>query len=237
MKKIKGYRALMGFIYGIIMLMPFSAVLLRCCYVTFNKNAYQSYSDISSIQTSVNYNSVVGNEYIINWVDNTSGQTNNTTQIIAYQNINVENVPSGAVAFRFGNNQRLTFFDSTNTQLGYLDNISSFTYIANDSTALAQQPWFNRQLVVYTFGKLDNAFDYSLYTFLKDNGSGELNLTDWFVEVFLQRTTHNMLYINYINWYMNYSLLVSCVYLLYLVLMWFITLARRLLTSFDERSY
>lgn len=236
MKHLTKYRTLMGFIYALIMLLPFSGIALRCLYVTFNKNAFQSYSDTTSVETSLNYQSVIGNEYIINWVDNTTGQTNNTTVILKYNDINVT-APNGSVAFRYGNNARLTFFDSTNTQLGYLDNIKTFTYTANDTTTLAPQPWFNRQLVIRTFGKLDNAFDYSLYTFLNENGVGRLNLTNWFVDTFLDETSHNMLYINYVNWYMNYSLLISCVYLLYLVLMWFITLARRLLTSFDERSY
>ena len=35
--------------------------------------------------------------------------------------------------------------------------------------------------------------------------------------------------VNFANWYLNYTMLVSCIYLLWLVLMWFINFARKLL--------
>ena len=50
MKKLCSYRGLMGFIYALIMLMPFSSVLLRCCYVTFNDNANLSYAGTTETQ-------------------------------------------------------------------------------------------------------------------------------------------------------------------------------------------
>lgn len=76
---------------------------------------------------------------------------------------------------------------------------------------------------------LDNAFDYSLSTFVTENDFGKLNLFEWFWSIFLTNNSQNMLYIHFVNWYMNYVLLVSSAYILFLVLMWFINFSRRIL--------
>ena len=252
MKKLLSYRGLMGFIYALVMLLPFSAIALRCAYVTFNKNAYQSYSDISSQTTTLitnNNQSIVGNNYMINLTSSSTGYSNNiyfNSTTIDFEYLYGQTISFNVVGFRFyPNNTHFRLLDQNDTAYNFELNDEKRTYLNGQTfnwksgdlvlTGSSTSP-VNFYMISYTSGKLDNAFDYSLYTFLNENGVGRLNLTNWFVDIFLNNTTHNMLYINYINWYMNYSLLVSCVYLLYLVLMWFITLARRLLTSFDEKG-
>lgn len=251
MKKLLSYRGLMGFIYALVMLLPFSAIGLRCAYVTFNKNAYQSYSDKSAMTTTLisnNNQSIVGNNYIINLLSSGESYSDNiyfNSSTIDFSYLYGQTISFNVVGFRFyPNNTHFRLLDENNNSYNFELNDEKRTYLNGQSfnwrtgnlvNSNGNQP-VRFYMVTYTTGSLDNAFDYSLQSFLDENGVGRLNLTNWFVDIFLDNTTHNMLYINYINWYMNYSLLVSCVYLLYLVLMWFITLARRLLTSFDEKG-
>lgn len=83
-------------------------------------------------------------------------------------------------------------------------------------------------------GTLDNVFEYSMGTFIQNNQFGKLNLFSWFFDLFLDSSTMNNMYIQFINWYLNFVLLVSLTYVLFLVLMWFVNFARRILTkSFD----
>lgn len=59
---------------------------------------------------------------------------------------------------------------------------------------------------------------------------GLINFMSWFESLFLDMTNSvNALYIHFINWYLNYVMFVSCAYLLFLVLMWFINFSRKLL--------
>lgn len=148
-------------LFAILMLAPVGMVASRCLYVIANKNAYQSYSNATEVKTYLNYDSVIGNTYIMNWVDNNNGMTNNTTQIIPYQSITIT-APTGAVKFRYGNNKTLQFYDVNDTNLGSQTNITSFSYVANSNTSLQTQPWFNRQLVLTQKVSLDNVFEYSI---------------------------------------------------------------------------
>lgn len=59
---------------------------------------------------------------------------------------------------------------------------------------------------------------------------GIINFLTWFESMFLDMTNNiNALYLHFINWYLNYVMFVSCAYLLFLVLMWFINFSRKLL--------
>lgn len=90
-------------------------------------------------------------------------------------------------------------------------------------------------------GTLDNAFDYSIRKITESNNIGELKFFTWFADIFLDLDNpSNALYINFINWYFNYALLVSAVYILFLALMWFIMWVRKLLErgmDFGNRSW
>jgi len=258
MKSLHKYRTLMGFIYAIVMLLPFSSILLRCLYVTFNKNAYLSYADFNS-ETSeyrqiTNYDSlIVGNTYklISNNTENTNLKTSTTGSMLV-ENVQIETSSrtltaeqitgiSSIMVYKYNNNTliRLNNLDNPIPDYGlnshYLT--CTFTYLGltgvdtTNSFEYYFDGLFYENTLINNRNTLDNAFDYSLDTFLEENGTGRLNLTNWFTSTFLDETSHNMLYINYINWYMNYSLLVSCVYLLYSVLMWFLTFARYLINK------
>lgn len=77
---------------------------------------------------------------------------------------------------------------------------------------------------------LDNVFEYSVDSIIKDNNFGNIDFLSWFSNMFLDNTNSvNNRYVHFANWYLNYVMFISCVYLLFLVLMWFINFARRLL--------
>lgn len=91
-----------------------------------------------------------------------------------------------------------------------------------------------------TSGTLDNAFEYSINQFINDNNIGKLNFFEWFTDLFFDNNAKASTYINFANWYMNYALLVSLGYILFMFLMWFINFIRKLLDkgmSFGEGSY
>lgn len=258
MKTLTKRKSLMGFIYALIMLLPFSSILVRCLYVTFNKNAYVSqvsayldkYTEVTSSDQLVE-----NNQYLITYNGNNQAYYNPTKYFYNTINVNWYEYPNTDTSHTYigfairgygyngttqGNNIRL-YYDETNYDNTYIWgtqlNQIIFTLKSYSNFNLNTEPDHPYKLynldILYTtdYDMLNNTFDYSLYTFLNENGTGRLNLTDWFTDIFLNRTTHNMLYLNYVNWYMNYSLLVSCVYLLYSVLMWFLTFARTLLNK------
>lgn len=77
---------------------------------------------------------------------------------------------------------------------------------------------------------LDNVFEYSVDAIIQENNFGKVDFLSWFANMFLDNTNQvNNRYLGFANWYMNYIMFVSCAYLLFLVLMWFINFARRLL--------
>ena len=77
---------------------------------------------------------------------------------------------------------------------------------------------------------LDNVFEYSVDSIIQENNFGKIDFLSWFANMFLDNTNQvNNRYLGFANWYMNYIMFVSCAYLLFLVLMWFINFARRLL--------
>lgn len=76
---------------------------------------------------------------------------------------------------------------------------------------------------------LDNVFEYSVNKFIENNNFGKINLFQWTTNLFFDSNDVNNMYVGFINWYLNYTLLLSATYILFLVLMWFINYARRLL--------
>lgn len=78
---------------------------------------------------------------------------------------------------------------------------------------------------------LDNTFDYSIAKFVRDNDNYNIHFFDWFGNLFLKNgnTGVNAIYLNFINWYLNYALLVSVGYILFLLMLWFINFVRKIL--------
>ena len=226
--KVPKTKSLMSLIYIALLSIPLVSILSRVIYVQSNKNAYQSYSDTTEVKTYLNYDSVVGNTYIMNWVDDNNGMTNNTTQIIPYQSITIP-APTGAVKFRYGNSKTLQFYDVNDTNLGSETNITTFSYVANSNASLATQPWFNRQLVLTQKVSLDNVFEYSVSRLVDENNFGKLNFFTWFANMLLDDAQMNMTYVRFANWYLCYAMLISLMQILFLCLMWFVNFSRRLL--------
>lgn len=108
---------------------------------------------------------------------------------------------------------------------GTTSNYSLFSKVTNE-----YEEYLPYEYVELESQTLDNAFEYSLSSFVDENHWGKLNFFEWFTSLFLDvNSNNNGLYIHFINWYMNYTLFVSCAYILFMVLMWFINFARRLL--------
>lgn len=259
MKNIHKRKNLMGIIYAIVMCIPFFTILVRCLYVQLNKNAYQSYSNFNSTLTEYrqinSYDSmIVGNTYklISNNLENSDLKTS-TNGIMLVDNVVVETSSraltqsqidgiNSILLYKYNNNTIVRLNNPTETIQDYglnshyitctfrflgfsgVDTNNTFTYYFDGC--------FYENALTNTTNTLDNAFEYSLNEITKNNNIGRLNLVNWFAGVFLDmNNSHNALYLNFVNWYMNYSLFVSCVYLLYLVLMWFLCLARRILSK------
>ena len=51
MRKIFGAKSITHLIYGLLMMMPFVAIGVKCAYAVVNKNAYQSYSNFNADNT------------------------------------------------------------------------------------------------------------------------------------------------------------------------------------------
>ena len=88
---------------------------------------------------------------------------------------------------------------------------------------------------------LSNVFEDSISEIVSSGNVGEMNFFQWFTDMFIDSTNPtNLLYCNFINWYLNYALLISLVFILFLVLMWFVNFVRKLLNrgmDFGEGSY
>lgn len=241
--KIFKHRNILGFIYSLFLLLPFFNVLGRVCYVTINKNAHLSYSDSIIDKTelvSSNSNLSSGLTYYLQWDSSINGRGDGSK--IWYSDITIDwssyGAPSGVDYVAFS-----TYYASDNTRYTYLFNDSSssayfvfwstidfadFYFTVSKDVQLNGVNDYSLYFISKTFDTLDNAFDYSLNK-ITNNNLGNVKWFNFIGNLFLDDNSQNNLYINFINWYMNYALLVSVVYVLFMVLMWFIQWIRRLL--------
>lgn len=253
--KIFKHRNFMSLIFSIIVSLPFLSILSRSAYVTLNKNAKDSYygetinekvgnlSSYNDLKINIEYNyqspidtgtiierSIV-NLYVQDFSISSSYAVNSNptwniedTNIIRIQTY----VNDTYVVFQFRKNGENDFYYNTSA------NIMNFTFTLTNN--VEQNSYLNTKLVqfnYFTYNKysyLDNAFDYSISRFVDENHWGKLNFFQWFTNLFIDiNSNNNILYLHFINWYMNYFLMVSCAYILFLVLMWFINYSRILL--------
>lgn len=133
------------------------------------------------------------------------------------------------------NNQSITYLYQSNYEL-----VQDLTfYILFESLTypqfidyISESDYFGQEDVIiedHTGTTLDNVFEYSVNKFIENNNFGKINLFQWTTDLFFDSNDVNNMYVGFINWYLNYTLLVSATYILFLVLMWFINYARRLL--------
>lgn len=244
--KLLKHKHFMSLIYSVLVALPFFAILGRVIYVQSNKNANLSYYG-ENINESIKHN---GYNDLTTYYELTMGNMNITSQI-TYTIKNVKVVGTAPqvildnqsyinslvfyvqdsnkicrVSFSNGTSNNFWFYGATtyaNTTISfYLDTLPSGT----DGNSYLYYYSYNN------YSYLDNAFEYSLSTFTEENNFGNLDFFSWFSNIFLDTSnTHNMLYINFINWYLNYTLFISLAYILFLVLMWFVSFARRLLEN------
>lgn len=261
--KIFGVKNITHLLYGIIVLLPMMAILGRVCYTVANKNAKDSYSADNQIveQLPISTPSVLisGVNYNVQ-LHNSSNRQN--SYIIKYTYCSMiddllEKYPSytdllfcteflfrdGAteegnfISFRMSG-QYVTHSTFTYEQLPTY----SFIFTCDGVTPSSLQNTFNAntiyQNVLVDNSTLDNAFEYSLKTFIDDNNLGEVDMFSWFTDLFLDNSNvHNQIYIGFVNWYLNYTMLVSCGYLFFLVLIWFINFIRRILDKSMYQDY
>lgn len=240
--KIFGFKSITNLIYGLLMCMPLFAVLGRVIYTQSNPNAKDSYSDNYVEKTTlVNSTNLLleNSNYILNYSANSSAISNvsfavNDTNLYDY--IDTNNKVIKNLFFINENYPRLNieYTDTTTRRIDNWNNLfTSFTFTLSSTQwnpSNTNIDYANLYLITYQNNKLDNAFEYSIKSFTDENNLGSIDFFGWFTDLFLnQSNTKNALYLNFANWYMNYCLLVSSGYLLFLCLIWFTQYIRRIL--------
>ena len=257
-------RTIFSWIFALILLIPMFSIAIRSLYVIFNKNAYQSYAnEIQSTVLIGNSNESLiqsGQTYFFEGMKqpltnsngwNTSGWgftfTNATTDLQTFFNVSypVDGLGYGSDA-NYNNYYRVNLHNA-NTQswvqlsdLHYYNDPFSqrmkslnFTFTLNAGTDFYKVN--NINYLVYSKPNLDNVFEYSVQQFVDKHGNGLINFFGLLDHYFMETTTANTLYFTFANWCFNYVLLVSCVWLLFSVLMWFINYCNYMLnTSFRK---
>lgn len=173
----KGTKALKLTIFFTLMLAPFMAVLFKCVYVTFNKNAKDSYTSqyIESRVDLTNPNQLVENqEYIFNYKEY---ETTSYSYLpyVEYNSISIDwssyttQDVSNVIAFRMRTNDNLLQLknsDNTNINLFNVWGISLKTFTINFKSLefSSTTPFYNISVVglLYKQDTLDNAFYYAI---------------------------------------------------------------------------
>lgn len=235
----------MRLIYATLLALPFVAILSRVIYVQSNKNAYQSYeaqthykdnfvkiNNANQIYEGLQYHIVYNEEYESNYspyfyyIDTSLDITtfNRYDPLITYVKMQITSA------------NRIFFYNEEETSFCYNEDWgTTITDIVFTSTGRVTNSSFinqgKTQVLFITIEKdtLDNVFEYSVNKFIENNNFGKINLFQWTTDLFFDNNNVNNMYVGFINWYLNYTLLVSATYILFLVLMWFINYARRLL--------
>lgn len=241
--RITKQRTLTGLILAVLMALPLCSILSRVIYVQSNKNAYQSYSDVATSTTSKLNDGDTLYDGLMYQFAYTSGTTTtgNTRFDVKNGQTNVvdlyftgETWTTQYIQFYTEHgNTRLIVYDTNNTSHNKFDwqDVSNSFYLVmeGDKTLPTGTQYFNVYQVSYTYDKLDNVFEYSVSQFVEYNNFGKVDLTSWFMDMFLTDNVHNNLYVHFVNWYLNYVMLITLMHFLFAVLMWFINYCRRLL--------
>ena len=237
-KKEKGAETIIGkIIYGFLLFMPLMSILVRCGYVTFNKNAFESYSDytqVQNIQITNSSNLVIGNKYIFNYK---TTETTTSTGYLGYSDINIDvnyytednidyhyiaigqNGLSNCIRFRVGNGTG-AFKDVY--QWGTNITTIKITLDNKDNASITTTSNYYLYEQTLTSGTLDNAFEYSI------DKTEESNLYNWAKDTgtytVMHTTTTGLGITNtFVPMLMSYWLLISVIYFIFdiaLILIW-----------------
>lgn len=236
----------MSWLYVALLTIPFLSIISRVIYVQSNKNAYQSYSgqNVGGVENELISPSAnmfnIGDDYTYINELIPSNSTSNRLEIIPTDNkFKLDNATyndvSKLVWYKEGNSTNYFYYIDTTNHYTNLNlnivsisfNVASYSFQNNDFTTPILNYFYK---VVYNNDfYLDNVFTYSVNEIIKENNFGEIDFFQWFTDMFLNDNQTNNMYVGFANWYFNYILMVSCGYLLFLVLMWFINYSRRLL--------
>ena len=222
-------------IYGFLLFMPLLSIGVRCLYVIFNKNAYQSYSDnyVQTTQKVDNQTNFIEGDLV---VAKYNGQQTTPlySAFINYSSISIDWTDYGYTdteykAFRLFSNGIIQLKDNNNniTQKSNIWGITlnnfSFNYLSvENGSGNILDGGVNYYIQVLKQITLDNAFEYSI------NQTQENNLYNWAKETgtytVLYNTTTGLGITNeFIPMLMAYWLIVSIIYFLFdiaLILIW-----------------
>lgn len=244
----------------ILVCLPLFYIAISSAYVIFNKNAKDSYSDdfIQSVNDITSINEYINNEtYYVNNI-NIGNEMYSIGIIYSSISIDVYDV------FGFDTSLDVVGFsmDKYNTTSGgfytrayYLDNgvltassqywtgagrnLLDFTFVSNTSLSTSSTYWKlsgTTQVTNYVLvqNTLNNVMTYSMSEF-NNLGFGKLDFTSWFTNIFMNGDTNNV-YVSFVNSYINYFLLVECVYFIPMIIYWFIHFGESVVEKFMNKE-
>ena len=231
-------------LYGILMLLPFCSILARVIYVQSNQNAYESYYGATINETKnvvVPYTQFKQGYTYYTQLESTTITTslsNMTFYVTAIKDLSTDTTYDPTIY------NRLRFFKNNNSTQIYtqimrydggtsvtlsVNHLIQFEYLSLNNTGSVADYITFYEIQYNPDSYLDNVFDYSLSSFIQENNNYNVDFFGWFNNLFLNQSGKNLLYLNFVNWYLNYALLVSAGYILFLLFLWFINFARKLL--------
>lgn len=242
---------LLNVLYAVLISLPLFSILGRVLYTQWNQNSKDSYygEEINNKTTTLidSFDGLKLNE-TYHFISSNAETVNSYAKRIYISNVkNIQgNYPTDFDTLLMQADSFMTTYYSNgylalyegDTNIGNLDmNTRTLTFdfeldgvtYPSGYTYLELFDSFIYRVEYNKYSYLDNAFDYSISRFVSENDFGKLNFFTWFSDLFLSNNSVNNLYIHFVNWYLNYTLYVSLGYILWLVLMWFVSFIRRLL--------
>lgn len=237
----------------LLVCLPLIYIAVSSAYVIFNKNAKDSYYGETINETSYTpldlTDMILDQEYYFNFnLVPQQSVASDTVDISASDITFVKSATTytySSATIRFyvtsAGNLLLQSYDGTSAISGNLstDMISiSFTYLgfrANNATTrtLLNNYLYERDYNQYSF--LSNVLPYSMSEFNK-LGFGKLDFTSWFTNIFMNGNTNNV-YVQFVNSYLNYFLLVEVVYFIPMIIYWFIHFGESVIEKFTNKEF
>ena len=234
----------------LLVLLPLFYVAISSAYVIFNKNAKDSYygeniNESEYVNVSVD-DFVIGNTYefvISNGQADTiasrleivveDGQVVMNNSVITGVQYIVFYVEGGTTPYFF---IRQNGSNSNYTNLNIYSLDLSFVYASHSLTGTIGNTFLNYFYTIEynQYSYLNNVMTYSMSEFNK-LGFGKLDFTSWFTNIFMNGNTNNV-YVQFVNSYLNYFLMVECVYFIPMILYWFIHFGESVVDRFIRKG-
>ena len=255
MKKRSGknlIRFFYHFLVVLVMAMPMFSGLVRVIYVQSNMNSKDSYYGVHINQTDfINVdNFQIGFEYsfINNGIDDVTYVGDGSTYIIA-NHVTLDTLDSDtnySLFFTYYDINtpllRVRSEDNSVTYTNYVLRNITLNFTFNFISISTQSTSFNAfkssfyQIEYNTYSYLDNAFDYSIWKTMQDfTFHSDFRFTD-IANGMLMTFDNNNIYIQYINFYINWVLTMAVISFAPYVLLTFYHLAIGLLDKFMKKG-